>query len=183
MFILNYNRKLAWVAIPAVLWALVGLSLALGISSPAANGPRAGLRLGVPEGGLHLRGHVASLTEADGQLHIVLAVPGPLLPQLPELPEDLRIEVLADRGLMRARPRIELGSGSQLRELPGGRFAVATGSRILLFGHGDLRIVRRPPDLADDRLYEWLERQHRRNEPPPPEDRPRPPEGRRPPRR
>jgi len=72
---------------------------------------------------------------------------------------------------MRVRPQLQLGEDSQLREFPGGRYVVVTTKHILLFGHGDLRLIKRPPDLADDKLYEWLERQRRRG-PPPAEDRP-----------
>jgi hypothetical protein len=180
MFILSYNRRLAWVAIPAVLWALVGLSLALGITAPAGEGPRAGLRLGPPEGGLRLYGHVVSLTETADGLQIKLAVPDAPPAAPPELPAGIQVEFVVDRAQLRVRPRIELADDSQLREFPGGRYVVVTTENILLFGHGDLRVVRRPPDLADDRLYEWLERQQRRRGPP--EERPRPPaNGRRPP--
>jgi len=176
MFMLNYNWRVAWVAIPAVLWALIGLSLALGITTPAEDGLRAGLRLGMPEGGLRLRGHVVSLTETADGLQIVLAVPDAPPPQPPELPAGIELEIVADRTQMRVRPRIELADTSLEREFPGGRYVVATADHILLFGHGDLRLIKRPPDLADDRLYEWLERQRRRG-PPPLENRPGPPPG------
>jgi hypothetical protein len=158
MFIISYNHRLAWVVVPAVIWALLGLSLALGITSPRGEDLRAGLRLGVPEGGLHLRGHVVNLTETDDGLRIVLAVPELLPPPLPELPHNVHIEVVAGGKQMLSRPQIELSSESRLRELPGGRFAVVTADHIVLFGHGDLRLIKRPPGLANGRLQEWLER-------------------------
>lgn len=184
MWILSYNRRLAWVAIPAVLWALIGLGLALGITAPAGEAGRAGLQLGVPEGGLRLRGHVVSVKESGGITRIVLAVPGPQAPPPPpQLPEDVQIEFVADHSQLRVRPTIELSDTSRLREFPGGRYAVVTERQILLFGHGEFRMLRRPLDVTEDRLYDWIERQHRRRGPPPGDEGPPPPQDRRPPPR
>ena len=177
--ILGYNRKLAWAAIAAVIWALIGLSLALGVAAPPGE-LRAGLRLGMPEDGVRLRGHIVSLIEQEDGLHIVLAVPKQP-PELPELPARLFIEMVTDPQSRRSKPKLELGADSQVRDLPGGRHIAVTTDHILFYGHGDLRIIKRPQQLTGDRLHDWIRRQmdegkqprrgmQRRPPPPPPGD-------------
>lgn len=180
MTILGYNRKLAWAAIAAVIWALLGLSLALGISGPPGEQLRAGLRLGMPEDGVRLRGHVVSMVEEQDGLHLTLAAPRPL-PPTPELPPRLFVETVVEPAPWRIKPELKLGADARTRELPGDRHIAVTADFILFYGHGDVRVIKRPPELTGDRLREWLRRHAaerrppRMDQPPPDEPRPEPP--------
>jgi hypothetical protein len=71
---LRFNRKLLWVALPAVLWAYLGLCAALAQLGPAVK-PPFGLRLGLPPGALELRGRLVEVREEKDKLYIAVAAP------------------------------------------------------------------------------------------------------------
>jgi len=67
----RFNRKLLWVALPAVAWAYLGLFAALAQMGPGDK-PPLGLRLRLPPGSIELRGRLVEVRETPGQLHIAL---------------------------------------------------------------------------------------------------------------
>lgn len=155
-----YSRRLAWVVIPAALWAAIGLFLALGAGRPGTAGEQPlGLRLGLAEGGLRLPGQVLRVSEREDGLHITLAVRAEAQPDAPELPVGVFVEfVTSDRPPIEP-PLIELGSSGHVLRLPGGRILALTADYVLRFGREDLRIVPRPPQLTGERLRRWLREQ------------------------
>ena len=155
-----YNRRLAWVVIPAVVWAAIGLFLALGAGRPGVEGEQPlGLRLGLAEGGLRLPGQVLEVIEGDDGLHITLAVRADARPDLPELPAGVSVEFVTPTGPPTGPPLIELAPSGHVIKLPGGRVLALTDDYVLKFGREDLRIVPRPPQLTGERLKRWLHEQ------------------------
>jgi len=164
MWLLAYNRKLAWVVVPAAVWAVLGLSLALGVPGPGS-GP-GGIYFGAPDGGLWLRGQLVSLSEQDDGLHITLAVP-PDSPPIEELPDRLYIEtVAAGPETMHETPAIDLPDQRQIMRLRGNRAIVLTEDFVVRFGRGDLRIAPRPAKLRGELARRWLEQQRQREDGP-----------------
>ncbi|GEM_PF-2229478 len=155
-----YNRRLAWVVIPTVVWAAIGLFLALGAGRPGGSGEQQlGLRLGMAEGGLRLPGQVTELSEREDGLHITLAVRAEARPDLPELPAGVFVEFVTPDSPPTEPPLIELGPSGHVLRLPGGRVLALTDDYVLRFGREDLRIAPRPPQLTGERLRRWLREQ------------------------
>ncbi|MBN2082045.1 hypothetical protein JW859_07540 [bacterium] len=164
MWLLAYNRKLAWVVVPAAVWAVLGLSLALGVPGPGG-GP-GGMHLGAPDGGIWLHGHLISLAEQDDGLHVVLAAP-PGEPFVPPLPDRLFVEIVeAGPDTLNQTPEIDLPEANQIMRLRGNRAIVLTQDFIVRFGRGDLRIAPRPRELRGELVRRWFEQQRQRDERP-----------------
>jgi hypothetical protein len=98
---LRFNRKLLWVALPAVLWAYLGLFAALAQGGPPGQ-PPLGLRLRLPPGSLELPGRLVEVRETPGQLYIALEA-GPDSPRqaldpqgqpVKDLPPGVQIDFL-----------------------------------------------------------------------------------------
>jgi hypothetical protein len=148
------------VVIPTVVWAVIGLFLALGAGRPGAEGQQhLGMRLGLAKGGLRLPGKVQEIVERGDGLHITLAVPAEAQPELPELPAGVFIEFTAPGGPTVAPPLIELEPSGHVIRLPGGRVLALTADYVLRFGREDLRIAPRPPQLTGEHLRRWLREQ------------------------
>jgi len=90
MMLLSYNRKLAWLVVGTTVWALFSLAASLG--QTRLGPPPLSIQVGSPPGEIRLQGKLASVTETDGQLEIVIAVgPGATLELPGDLPHDLSI--------------------------------------------------------------------------------------------
>lgn len=151
--------------VPAVIWAVFGLALALGAGQAGPDGAL-GLRLGLAEGGLRLPGKVHGITAREDGLHITLALPGKTAPELPELPDGIFVEYTALPTSPPGPPRIDLRDAGQFFKLAGGRHVVLTERYVLRFGRDDLRVSPRPPELTGERFRRWLREQQAPPEPP-----------------
>ena len=160
MALLSYNRRLLWVVVPAVLWALLGLSVVLGGEARrgAAAAMPLGLGIGPTEGGLWIRGKMRRITEEPGRLAITI-----------EIPTDAREEIRGARGEVLAQPTPDVSvtfvrpgeiregapeikqlSGAQRpRRLGQDRFGLLTERYIVKFGRDFVHLAPRPRDFFE----------------------------------
>ncbi len=159
MALLGYNRKLLWVVIPAVVWAWLGLALALG--PPPGQGPRRGagpVRLGLgPAGdGVFIGGVLKRAVEDQDQLVLTVEMaPGAVRQILGRgdqpvhnLPPGLSVEFVAPGELPAGPPQLQLRNGQRTaRRLPSGAHGVLTGRFLLKYEARGVRVIPRPFDM------------------------------------
>jgi len=202
MALLSYNRRLLWVVVPAVLWALLGMCAVVGGQARhgAAQAMPFGLGIGPAEGGMWVRGRVRRIIEEPGRLAITVEIPtdareeihGARGEVLAQPPPDVSVTFVRPGEMPEGPPEIRLLSGMQgPRRLGLDRFGLLTERYIVKFGRDFVHLAPRPRDFFEpgpapggeeslrdrlrNRLRERLE-QHRgqRSMPPEsPDERPR----------
>jgi hypothetical protein len=159
------NTKLAWAVGIAVLWAWLGLYLALG--APEARGPVFELGLKPGEEGIELTGRLAQLIEDDNGIRILLDYRDPQgdhtkTPAVPKLPAGITVEYIpAPEHPM--PPRIETMHGLGPLRLPSGSVMVAARDYIFRIDRGHVRIVEAPPGSPLRRRLERMEQERKRH--------------------
>ena len=197
MALIGYNRRLAWVVAPLILWALIGISIAFG-AGWRENVQQLPLRLsiGAAEGSWWVQGKLVALREDDTGLTLELAGLAGKPPRLPELPTDIHIEYVEGTQAPVGPPALNVPGEERLFQLPGQRTLVVGDMYVVSFGRDKVHIFKRPPDLDRERLKQYLRKQHAKplhapdGEQRPPRDKlrdrfkePQPPEHRQPPPR
>ena len=163
MEILSYNRRLAWVVVPLALWALFGSALAIGAGRrPDDKGPFH-VRVGLPEGGLWLPGHLISVTETAEMLTIRIGVRPGENPRIDHSHDDLSIEVVEFPGKPEGEPQIQVLS-SEVHLTRGGRGAALAEKYVIKFDRWHLQLVPRGPELTDEQFRRGIEQYFRDGE-------------------
>jgi hypothetical protein len=145
--LLGYNRKLAWVIVPALLWACLALALALGA-----------VQVGPPPGGMVVPGRLLRVEESKANLKLVVGYIAEQNPHVErwqreigsKLPEDLIVEfsVVQPGELRRSgSPDFQLLEPAiEPRQFPGGREVVLTQKYIMLILPRETRLLPRGRD-------------------------------------
>lgn len=175
MALLSYNRKLLWVVIPAVVWAWLGLALALG-PPPGRGGIRGEgpVRLGIgPAGeGVFIAGALKRAAEVDDRLVLTMELaPGAVREVLGRgdqpvrnLPPGLAVEYVAPGALPAGPPQFNLRSGQRnARRLPSGAHGVLTSRFLLKYEERGVRVIPRPFDMPPPRGDGWPGRERLRD--------------------
>jgi hypothetical protein len=164
--LLGYNRKLAWVVLPAIVWACLGLAFALG-AAPGGPPPFA-LHLGWPPGGVVVPGRLLLLEETATGMHLRMGMPEPALARLQDwpahlpfkLPPNLSVEFTPlPPGPPQEQPPADyrlLDPNTEIRELPRERQAVVTKDYIVVVLPFETRLLPRGAD-AEQRLRQLLQ--------------------------
>ena len=154
--LLGYNRKLAWVVVPTVIWACLGLSLALGAGRGGP--PPFAMHLGLPEGGVIVPGRILLVEETESHLHLTSGVPDRRLEDMLQweshLPFDLPDNLVVDfTGIDFSQPgmtsRTEfrlLDPANQPRRFAGQREVVLTKHYIVVLKPHEARLLPRGRD-------------------------------------
>ncbi|MDQ3023989.1 MAG: hypothetical protein M3R04_06365 [bacterium] len=157
------NTKLAWLVCTGVLWAWLGLFLALGDHERGSPMFELGLKPG--EEGIVLKGRLAELIEDEGRIRIALDYISPgssdATPPIPKLPDDISVSYLPPPEFPQ-RPRIETISGFGPIHLPSGSVMVAARDYIFRIDRGHVRIVEAPPGSPLRKRLERVKREGKR---------------------
>ena len=159
MGMLGFNRRLTWVTVPAVLWALCAVAYAQGLLNTETHSDAPlPLRFDLAREGIRIGGRPVEISEDEAGLSIVMARP-PGTPRLvedrrgmnvDELPEGLELSFVDETHGELGPPVIRLLSGEQRPlPLPGGGFALLSRSYLLRFDGGMLFVQPRPLELSE----------------------------------
>ena len=155
--ILGYNRRLSWVVVALVLWALFSVALAVGAGGrDGPNPPPLHVRVGLPEGGQWIPGRLVSATEADGVLTLVVGVPRRPPRQASNDRDDLVIETVELGTGPYSPPELNLvGEEAHVRS---NGFGVALAENyVLKFNERDVQVIPRTDTLPLERFRRFLE--------------------------
>ena len=187
MAILSYNRRLAWVVIPAVLWAFAAIVVSWSASARHGEAPPVSFQMERLPGTMVAAGSVRLIRESDERLEIVVAVP-PGAPRqvltgdhrpVSELPADLVIRLIDQQEGRGGRPEIDVLGGERSVQHALGRWVVWTKRYMIKFDRERAWIIPRTPELdrripgrwrENDQRQGWPLREDRgsRDRPPPP---------------
>lgn len=160
MALLGYNRRLIWVIIPLVLWAMLGLLLAAGAGARDGAPPPLNLQVNLPDGGIWLRGQLLSIAETEAGLTVRVAVRHGEVQPLDAQHANLVIEQVEMDHPRWGQPEIAI-AGNEAVQLPNGRGAALTEHYLIRFSPGDVRIIPRPADLTSEHFRRMLRQQLR----------------------
>jgi hypothetical protein len=148
MALLSYNRYLAWVVVPAILWALLACMslMAPGPGREPRDGRlKAGMRFEpVPEA-LEIEGVLLSAREDQQRLYLQIAGSPSQREEQPAIPSDISIEYVPGDPGAPQQFNLELQDGmAKPRRLPGGDFGFATKHYVIKYGGKEIEILPRP---------------------------------------
>jgi len=158
--LIGYNRRLAWVVAPLILWALIGISIAFGAGwRENVQQPPLRLSIGAAEGSWWVQGKLVALREDDTGLTLELVGLAGKPPRLPELPTDIHIEYVEGKQTLNGPPVIQVPGEGRIFQLPGQRILAVGDNYIVSFGRDKVHIFKRPADLDRERLKQYLRKQ------------------------
>lgn len=170
MALIGYNRRLAWVVAPLILWALIGISIAFGAGwRENVHQPPLCLSIGAAEGSWWVQGKLVALRENDTGLTLELVGSAGKPPRLPELPADIRLEYIEGTKALNGPPAIHVPGEGRIYQLPGQRILAVGDKYVVSFGRDKVHIFRRPVDLNNERLKQYLRKQRAKPLHPPPD--------------
>lgn len=159
LILAGYNRRLGWLAVPLVLWAVLSIVAAL---AAGGHDERPGLvRLSMQSGmsWLTLPGELIHVEVSDEELRLGLAVPAgerrALEQAVPELPPGLRIEY-HDRAELDFSELPQVDGEVHVFERRPGRHVALAGKFILRIEPGQVAVTHRPAGLTPEGLRRWL---------------------------
>lgn len=159
MALLGYNRKLLWVVIPAIVWAWLGLALALapppGQRSHRDGGP---VKFGIGPAGdsLFIGGVLKRVEERQDATVLTIELAPDAKRQIlgrdnepvSKLPPGLKVEYVAPGELPAGPPQLQLRNGQRsAKRLPSGAFGLLTREFLLKYEARGVRVFPRPLDI------------------------------------